>query len=142
MPDKQQDMINNIESLEKSLTEVWNTYWREYSSFDSLQFWVNAALLIVPLILLFFTIDRKRAFLLGFYGFCVHFIFTYIDAYNSTHGKVFYPYKVFPILPSSFTLDVSLIPVVFMLTYQWTLNRNKNYYLYNDYCIGNTCIHF
>jgi len=33
-------------------------------------------------------------------------------------------------IPASFSLDASMIPIAFMLIYQWTLNRNKNYYLY------------
>lgn len=28
------------------------------------------------------------------------------------------------------TLDSSFVPVTFMLVYQWTINREKNYYLY------------
>ncbi|WP_235182520.1 hypothetical protein [Gracilibacillus boraciitolerans] len=30
----------------------------------------------------------------------------------------------------NFGLDVALIPVVFMILYQWILKHNKNYYLY------------
>ncbi|WP_302466510.1 CBO0543 family protein [Heyndrickxia acidiproducens] len=40
----------------------------------------------------------------------------------------FYPYKVFPFFVTSFALDVSLIPVLYMFVYQWTLNHKKNYY--------------
>src|SRR5690625_2534854 len=41
-----------------------------------------------------------------------------------------YPYHVIPFLPS-FSLDAALVPVCFMLLYQWTLNHNKNIYLYS-----------
>src|SRR5699024_1852010 len=40
-----------------------------------------------------------------------------------------YPYHVIPFLPS-FSLDEALVPVCFMLLYQWTLIHNKNIYLY------------
>jgi hypothetical protein len=40
-----------------------------------------------------------------------------------------YPYNLVPMLPS-FALDASLVPVLFILLYQWTLNHNKNKYLY------------
>lgn len=34
-----------------------------------------------------------------------------------------------PVLPG-IAIDSSLVPVCFMLVYQWTLHKNKNYYLY------------
>ncbi|WP_160141723.1 hypothetical protein [Salicibibacter halophilus] len=40
-----------------------------------------------------------------------------------------YPYQLVPFL-ASFALDASLVPVCFMLLYQWTLNHQKNLYLY------------
>ncbi|RCW42373.1 hypothetical protein DFP97_11797 [Paenibacillus prosopidis] len=33
-------------------------------------------------------------------------------------------------MPLSFVLDVSLVPVVYMLVYQWTVNNHKSPYLY------------
>src|SRR5699024_7617240 len=41
-----------------------------------------------------------------------------------------YPYHVIRFLPSLY-LDAALVPVCFMLLYQWTLNHNKNIYLYS-----------
>lgn len=57
-------------------------------------------------------------------------LFHYFDTFFFTNRLVTYPYKVVPFLPTSITLDTSFIPVSFMLLYQWTLNKNKNYYLY------------
>ncbi|UGB28829.1 hypothetical protein [Metabacillus sp. B2-18] len=33
-------------------------------------------------------------------------------------------------MPVNFALDASLVPVTFMLVYQWCINNNKNIFLY------------
>ncbi|WP_239454451.1 CBO0543 family protein [Bacillus suaedaesalsae] len=82
-----------------------------------------------PVNILLFKIDRSRALHLGFFGYNVHVLSTYIDGYATNHGNWEYPFKAIPFLPISFGLDTSLIPVVYMLVYQWTLNHKKNYYI-------------
>ncbi|WP_426449686.1 CBO0543 family protein [Paenibacillus sp. S-38] len=91
---------------------------------------MEIALLAVPLLALFLYIDRGKAFLLGFYGFCVHMLFTYIDVYGIMHGLWIYPYKAVPFLSVNLPLDTSLIPVLYLFMYQWTINFGKNYYIY------------
>ena len=126
----QETLINKIQSIQADLTRAVTDYWHHYSSFNSWQFWVVTAFLILPLIAIFLFIDRKRALLLGFYGYNVHVWFTYIDIIGGTMNRWFYPYKVFPFFSTSFSLDVSLIPMTYMFVYQWTLNHRKNYYLF------------
>ena len=120
----------HIEKTQLEQSDAWYEYWQQYSDWSTWEFWVNLGFLVVPLILLYILIDKKKALLLGFFGYNVHVWFTYIDAFGGSKALWFYPYKVLPILPVNFALDVSLIPVVYMLVYQWTLNHGKNYYLY------------
>ena len=129
MDNNQLQQIKDLKQTELHHSKEWLNYWMKYSSFDNWHFWVVLALLIIPLILLFFFMDKKKSLLLGFYGYNVHIIFTYIDSYGANNTFWFYPYKVFPILPANITLDVSLIPVSYILVYQWSLNHHKNYYL-------------
>lgn len=130
MKDVQVNSFERLGRIQKELSDGWIDYWSKYSNVDTWQFWVNAILFILPLILLFFTIDRKRAFHIGFFGYSVHMMAGYLDGLATRLGLWEYPYKLVPILPISITLDTSLIPVVFMLLYQWTLKRKKNYYIY------------
>jgi hypothetical protein len=128
--ESQENMLTSLKDIQRIQTEAWTSYWQQYSDFGNWQFWVLAALLVFPLIVLFFAIDKRKALLLGFYGYSVHVFFTYVDAIGANMIKWFYPYKIFPILASSVSLDVSLVPVTYMLVYQFTLNRDKNYYLF------------
>ena len=124
------------EALDKLIKEQqegasnWLNYWLEYSAFDTWQFWFHVIMFLAPLIVLYFAMDWKRALQLGFYGFNVHVWFGYIDAFGTSQTFWTYPYKMVPFIPNSVGLDASLVPVLFILVYQWSVKHKKNYYLY------------
>ncbi|UFU00747.1 hypothetical protein KO561_07375 [Radiobacillus kanasensis] len=130
MSEAQKEMLHQLDNRQESLTKGYMEYWKEFSSFNTWQFWVILAMLVIPLIVLFFKMDRERAFLLGFFGFNVHIWFTYIDMFGAKLNYWSYPYQVMPLLSVNFGLDVSLIPVVFMFLYQWIIQHKKNFYVY------------
>ncbi|MFV2049649.1 CBO0543 family protein [Metabacillus sp. YM-086] len=130
MDKQQQNKIDELQKIDLLHSKEWLNYWQDYSSFGHWQFWVVLALLIIPLIFLLIFINKRKALLLCFYGYNVHVFFTYVDVFGASKAYWFYPYKVLPILPASFTLDVSFVPVTYILWYQWILKNNKNYYLY------------
>jgi hypothetical protein len=127
---EQKKFLDHLMTTGEDLTKSWIDYWVAYSSVDTWQFWLNITLFIVPLIILYLFIDRKKAFHIGFFGFNVHVWFTYIDTFGVRLGLWSYPYQSMPLLSSNFGLDVSFIPVLLMLIFQYTLNHDKNFYLY------------
>ncbi|MGD6832978.1 CBO0543 family protein [Sutcliffiella halmapala] len=131
MTKNQIETIRKLTSQQEEVSNGWIEYWQQYSSLETWQFWVNLLFLLLPLIILWFKIDRSKAFHFGFYGFAVHIIFTYFDTALVRYGLLTYPYQGIPFIPVNFGLDVSLIPVIFMLLYQWTLKNKKNYYIYS-----------
>lgn len=130
MTAEQYEHLQELLRLQQQLSDSWNHYWLQFSHFGTWQFWLNVGMLLIPLVVLYFLIDRKNAFHLGFFGFNVHVWFTYIDAVGLRHSLWQYPYQAVPFMPVSFALDASFIPVVFMLVYQWTLKHEKNPYVY------------
>ncbi|OLO39051.1 hypothetical protein BTR23_10440 [Alkalihalophilus pseudofirmus] len=117
--------------MQEQLSQLQVEYWHSYSNLETVQFWVIFLLFFVaPLVALYFLIDRKKIFLIGFYGFNIHVWFSYIDIWGYKNGLWGYPFELIPFLPGNLSLDAALIPVLFMLVYQWTLNNNKNFYLY------------
>jgi hypothetical protein len=129
MGTEQTKQLIELNKLNEKVSILTFDYWQSYSNLNTWQFWFLFAMLVLPLIALYFFIDRKKIFLIGFFGFNIHVWFHYSDAFGVTHALWNYPYNVFPILVG-FPLDAALIPVLFMFVYQWTLNKNKNYYLY------------
>jgi hypothetical protein len=126
----QNKVLSKISEKQQEIANDWVEYWKDYSDFSTWQFWFHVAMFIVPLIVLYINLDRRKAFHLGFFGFNIHVWFTYFDAFGTRQGLWTYPYQMVPFLPNSIGMDASLVPVAFMLVYQWTINNNKNYYLY------------
>lgn len=141
MDKEQLGSYEKIKSMQEKLSELQIDYWYSYSGLWTWQFWVIFLLMFVtPLLALYFLIDRKKIFLIGFYGFNIHVWFGYIDTWGVKNGFWGYPYELLPFLPGNLSLDAALIPVLFMLVYQWTLNHNRNYYLYT--IILSLCLSF
>lgn len=129
MEKERQVQFDKIVELGKEGQKALNDYWLEFALYTSFEYWLMVLFLVGPLILLFFTIDRSKLFRISFYGYSIHTIFGYQDLFGRNMGYWNYPFPVIPALPG-ISLDSSLIPVTFMLVYQWALNRKKNYYLY------------
>lgn len=130
MSEKQVELLDKVRVLNEELSKLNTEYWKEFSSFNDLKFWIVVLILVIPLLVLFWKIDRTKMLLLGFYGLNYHIWFAYTNSAAIRMGYCEYPYEVLPILPS-FALDASLVPVCYMFVYQWTLNRNKSFYLYS-----------
>lgn len=130
MKSEQLDLLDKIMKAEIKQNTRWIEYWETYSHFFTWQFWVVLAMFIIPLVLVILFIDRRKIFQIGFYGYSVHVFFTYTDLIGTHHGQWIYPYKLHPFIPSSLTLDASLVPVIYMMLYQYTFNKGKNYYIW------------
>jgi hypothetical protein len=126
----QQSKFNLIMESERASTHNWYEYWREFSSFNTWQFWLLVFLFIIPLVIVYLKIDRKRALQIGFYGFNIHVWLSYIDRYGTYHGYWGYPYQMIIQFPNIIVLDSSLVPVLFMFVYQWTIKNGKSFYIY------------
>ncbi|OIU72580.1 hypothetical protein BHE18_03210 [Rossellomorea aquimaris] len=138
MTKNQENRLDVILEQQEKVVSMWLDYWKDFSGFDTVPFWVITSMLVVPLVIIYFKIDRTKAFQIGFYGFNIHTWFTYSDAIAMRTGHVYYPFQVIPVLPVNFALDASLVPVTFMLVYQWCINNNKNVFLYGVL----TCVFF
>ncbi|WP_338448661.1 CBO0543 family protein [Niallia oryzisoli] len=130
MKEDQLKLLEKIRKSEIKLSDIWINYWLEYSNPSVWQFWLCIAMLVIPLVILILFIDRKKIFHLGFYGYGIHIFFAMIDAFGVIKGLWIYPYKIFPALPASVSLDSSFVPVTFILLYQYILNKGKNYYIW------------
>lgn len=122
------DFWQQIIEQNQKLNELYTSYWNTYSSFGNWQFWVIVASLILPLILLYFTVDRKRIFELFFFGYTIHMIWAYVDIALGRQTILTHTYFLLPMLPIATNITASLIPVGFILTYQYAINHKKNFY--------------
>jgi hypothetical protein len=110
--------------------DLFEAYWITYSSLNDWQFWVTLIVFVVPLGLLFFVVDRKRIFEVFFFGYTVHILWTYASIILENNNWMNHTYFLHPMLPSSLNITTSILPVGFLLVYQYTTKHKKNFYLY------------
>lgn len=119
-----------INQTREQLHRLLQSYWSDYSGVGTWPFWLIFTFLIVPLVLLFFTVDRKRIFEIFFFGYTIHILWTY--TYIALENAMYLSPRYFltPFLPFALNITASVLPVGFLLLYQYCTNHNKNFYLY------------
>lgn len=115
----------------EEFNELVSSYWNAYSNMGTWQFWVTLLLFVLPLVLLFYKVDRGRIFEVLFFGYTVHILWTYASLILERNNFMIHPYFLSPALPYSLNMTVSILPVSFLLLYQYTTKHNKNFYLYS-----------
>ncbi|UFT99774.1 hypothetical protein KO561_02010 [Radiobacillus kanasensis] len=121
---------NQITEKNDELYSLISSFWSEYSGLGTWQFWVVLSSFILPLIVLWFIVDRKRIFEVFFFGYTVHLLWSYINLILEQHSYMVHPYSLSPILPYAINLTSSVLPVSFLLIYQYCTKNNKNFYMY------------
>jgi hypothetical protein len=111
-------------------SSLFSSYWEKYSDFGNWHFWLVLASLIIPLVLLYFTVDRKRIFEVFFFGYTVHIMWTYTELALTNSGYVIRGYYLTPLLPRSINITASVLPIGFLLLYQYCTNHKKSFMLY------------
>lgn len=127
----EQEILKRIYDLKEQLVELRLEHWLKYSSWETWYFWFNITSIIIPLAILYFKIDRKRLFEICFFGFIVHVTWSNIDSVLSSNNYLIHPHGFTHFLPFGITVTAVVLPVFFMLLYQYCRNREKNYYIYS-----------
>lgn len=118
-----------IYTTNDTLRHLMQSYWNAYSHVGTWQFWFIAISLILPLIILFFTVDKRRIFELFFFGFVVHMLWSYTLLALSSYNLFTHTYFLTPLLPFGLNVSASALPVGFLLVYQYCTNRGKNFFI-------------
>lgn len=114
----------------EELNSLIISYWNDYSNTGTWQFWTVVALFVIPLVILYFTVDRKRIFELFFFGYTVHLLWTYTDMVIERYGYFVHTYFLSPFFPFASNMNAAALPVAFLLLYQYCTNRSRNFHLY------------
>ncbi|GGH74215.1 hypothetical protein JOD43_000227 [Pullulanibacillus pueri] len=117
---KQNDQLNSLLA----------DYWNKFSGLGTWQFWLVLSLLVIPLIILWFAVDRRRIFEVFFFGYTIHMLWSYTDTVLSKNNLLIHQYFLFPDMPVALNLTASMIPVCYLLVYQFCTNHKKNFYLF------------
>jgi hypothetical protein len=82
------------------------------------QWWLLVALAIIPYIVWWKIVDRKRFFEIFTYGLLVALLTGLLDAIGVETDAWDYKYDLVPLLDVFIVYDVSILPVTYMMVYQ------------------------
>ncbi|MCE4051133.1 hypothetical protein [Bacillus sp. Au-Bac7] len=126
---EQQQMVDKMREMTNKADAFHTEYWSKFADFQDWHFWLNIVFLVGPLIVLLIWLDRQWIFQILFFGFAIHAMMNYLDSIAVVKGLVTHPYPLMPLMNINLSINTSFIPVTFMLTYQYCINRKKNLYI-------------
>jgi len=83
------------------------------------QWWILVGLLIVPWIVWWILVDKKRLTPLCLIGMFVLATVSWMDDLGSDLNLWYYPFKIVPVFPQIVPINYAVLPVTFMLIYQY-----------------------
>lgn len=111
------ELSSKLFELSKAHSELSLQHWLHYE-FLTWQWWGKIIYLIIPIILLYKVLDRKRALEIVSYGLIISLMSTIIDTIGVSFLLWEYPIRL---LPTGFFAvhDLVVIPITTMLVYQF-----------------------
>lgn len=129
-----QDSHELMFSLEKYLTQLRIENWLSHEIF-SWQWWLLVLVMIVPWLVWWKYLDKKRGLQITLVGMITLALSSYLDAIFTELGLWSYHFWVIPLWPRLIPADFTVLPVSFMFIYQ-------KYRSWRDYVIALTTASF
>ena len=107
-------------------------HWLQYEVF-TWKWWLLILMTIVPYIIVWKIIDRKRILEIAVYGLHINIFSTILDMLGSQFVQWDYTMRIIPIAAAPFPYDFTILPMLFMLIYQ-------RYSKWKDYIIAITIV--
>lgn len=112
-----QETLDAIGNITSDFIQIWHV-WLTMVVF-SWHWWVDVGLAILPWILWRIVRDKEQANRLLYAGFATMLMATYLDIVGMTQGLWTYHTWVIPLMPEFLPWDLSVMPVMAMLFYQF-----------------------
>lgn len=113
-----EQIFEEIVATQRKLTEMTYEIWAGHCVF-TFQWWLQTIFLFAPWYLWWKLVDRKRLKEILLYGLLFIIFTTYLDEIGSELTLWAYPYKITPVFPRLITVDITVLPVAYMLIYQY-----------------------
>lgn len=109
---------DEILAVQSHLHELQYAHFLQYELF-TYQWWTLLGVLIMPWLIWWKLVDKRRTGIILAYGIYIMFVVTAMDAIGSALQLWIYPIKLLPVIPDSVGLDWGLLAVTDMLIYQY-----------------------
>lgn len=111
------EIINQMIQTKIMLKQLSIEHWVKYEVF-TWQWWLGIASVVIPFLLWWKMVDRRRLLEIIAFGFLVNILATFLDVAGSELVLWNYTIRLLPQFPLLFPVDFLLVPIFYMLIYQ------------------------
>ncbi|TCL40191.1 hypothetical protein EV210_101392 [Anaerospora hongkongensis] len=114
--------MNNVETIHQLRIQLWNISYSDYinQSLFSYQWWGIVALLIIVYTIWWKLVDKTRLIEILLFGSFVTVMSTLFDLWGISAARWQYNIGLLPFQLAPFPFDYSVIPILLMLSYQYS----------------------
>lgn len=112
------DVFKEIIKLQQQLTDLEHQYWTDNVIF-TFNWWVLLCIFIVPWLIWWKFVDKKRIQEILIYGFFIMVLSSILDDLGVASLLWAYPYQLLQIMDRLNSIDLSVLPIMFMMIYQY-----------------------
>jgi hypothetical protein len=121
------EYMEKIHQMEKEAFRLDIEGWLKHELF-TWQWWVLLAFLIFPWIIWGKLVNRKQLLSIVLFGSLTCIITVYLDVVGIKFEFWRYPFQLFPVMPRAISFDMSMVPVAYMIIYQYFTTWKKFIY--------------
>ena len=110
-------MIDQIIRIKIMYRQLSIEHWVKFEVF-TWQWWIGIAVVIIPLLLWWKQVDKRRILEISVYGLLVNIFAIFLDVVGSELVLWNYTIRILPQMPLLFPVDYILLPISYMLIYQ------------------------
>lgn len=110
--------LEQVLDAQNKYMELEHLHWRKYELF-TFQFWLLVAMLILPWLIWWKLVDRKRLLEILIYGLLISTIATVLDEVGCQLNLWEYRIDLEPLFPRLIAMNFAMLPVWYMLVYQY-----------------------
>lgn len=106
-----------LDAQNKSI-QLQNQHWIKFELF-TFQFWILIVILILPWVIWWKLVDKKRLLEIIIYGLIVSTFVTLLDEVGCQLNLWEYRYDIEPLFPRLIPMNFTMLPIAYMLIYQY-----------------------
>lgn len=126
------DIFKEIINLQKQLTNLEHQYWMDNVVF-TFNWWVLLCIFIAPWLIWWKLVDKRRIREILLYGFIIMVLSSVLDDIGVSSLLWAYPYQLLQILDRLNAIDLTVLPIMYMLIYQY-------FYKWNSFLIAHVLL--
>lgn len=117
--------FNEIVDMKEKLKDAVIEYWLQNTLFRW-EWWVLLFLTIIPWLVMWRVLDKKRSYEILTYGFLVAIITIFVDDMGTYLVWWYYPHTLISVVLPLVPVDLAIVPCSMMIIYQY-FGRWKSY---------------